>query len=165
MRAISARAGVDPALVRHFFGDKDGLFAAAMDVRKEVAEGMLSVLAGDPARIGHRLAASYLHMWEHPPTAAPLKAMVRSALTDDLAMTRLRQYLMTEVLGDAIAYLPRDDPELRLALAMSHLLGIAIARHIIEIPPLVACDISALVDSAAPVVEGLLLGELAQGTD
>ncbi len=157
VRAIAARADVDAALIAHFFGDKSGLFAAVTDLPDQVPGQLLDALA-PPDEAGARLAMLYLSWWEDPETAAPLLATARSALVHDEAMDRLRGLLLSEVLSEATPALGQDDPEMRVALAMSHLLGVAMARHVIRAPALVSPPLGELVAAIAPAIQGYLTG-------
>ncbi|QDB78738.1 TetR/AcrR family transcriptional regulator [Georgenia wutianyii] len=160
IRAIATDAGVDPALIRHFFGDKDTLFAVAVSDRTAIPERLAASLAGAPQEIGHRVTDSYLRMWDEPQTRRVLLALVRSTTTAERAADMVRDLLgahMHETTG-----ITAEDPRmLGVALAASHLLGVALARHVIRVPALATMDHAALVDQVAPAVQHYLGNVLA----
>lgn len=155
VRAIAARAGVDPGLIRHFFGDKESLFIATVGDRTLIPERMSSSYAGDPHQAGRRITENYLRMWDEPATRPLLLAVVRSASTSQLAVAMMRDMLGARI-SETTGLAP-DDPRMQsLALAASHLLGVAFARHVVQLPALVALDRDALVDLIAPTVQRYL---------
>ncbi|GAB2660779.1 TetR family transcriptional regulator [Gordonia jinhuaensis] len=161
MRAIAAQAGVDPALIRHFFTDKEGLFAAVVPGRSELPQLLLAALAGDPDDVGERLAEVYLAAWEDSETEPILRAMVRTAFTSERGAGLLREIIATRI-GAQIppGHVASDEPMLRLALAGSHLLGVASARRVAGIEALADADRSRIVAIVAPAIQHYLTGEL-----
>lgn len=155
MRAIAAAAGVDPGLIRHFFGDKQGLFSAAME-----APPILDCFTGPREEWGETLARTFLSLWEDPETAAPWRAMAASAFANDEALRRFREHAVAGVLRQGIPLLPPDNPGLRLSLAISHVIGTALARHVIQVPPLAAATLDELVALIGPTVQRYLTGPL-----
>jgi AcrR family transcriptional regulator len=154
MRMIAAAAGVDPALIRHFFGDKDTLFATVIADRTVIFQRLAASLPGNPSQVGTRVADAYLRLWEQPHTRSILMAIVRSATTSEKAAQMLR---------DALADTIRDhagEPDHRqaqlLALAGSQLLGLAVARHIVKVPAITQLAIDDLVAEVAPTIQRYL---------
>jgi AcrR family transcriptional regulator len=115
IRTIAGAAGVDPALIRHFFGDKDTLFTAVVADRTIIFERLAASLPGDPATLGHRVADTYLRLWEQPQTRPILMAIARSATTSDKAAKMLRDALARRIRADA-GYADTEQAR-RLALA------------------------------------------------
>ncbi|WP_226345490.1 TetR/AcrR family transcriptional regulator [Agilicoccus flavus] len=163
LRAIAGRAGVDPGLIRHFFGDKEGLFTASMEMPPEAPAAVLGVFAEPVDEWGERLTRAYLSLWEDPDTAGPLRATVVSAFANDQALDRLRLFIVSTVLEQARPHLPADEPDLRLATAMTHIIGIALGRYLLKAPPLVAADLDVLVALVGPTVQRYLTGPLPGG--
>lgn len=160
VRAIAAQAGADAALIRHFFGGKEGLFLAAMELPPDATGEVLAVFDAPAEEWGELLTRAYLSLWEDPDTAAPLRATLVSAFTNEQALQHFRAFLVATVLVPASRHLPPDDPELRLSLAMGHLIGVALARHLLVIPPIAAQDVDSLVSLVAPAVQRYLCGPL-----
>lgn len=155
VRAIAAAAGVDPGLVRHFFGDKEALFATAVADRMQVAPLLARAAAADPATVGRAMTEAYLSLWERPDTGPIVLALVRSATTSESAASMLR-----EMIGPRIADATGGDPELarRIALAASSLVGAALARYVVRVGPIADLTHDELVDRLAPVVQHHLTG-------
>lgn len=158
IRAIAADAGVDPALIRHFFGDKDTLFATTVADRTVIPQRLAGSLAGDPSSAGRRVADTYLRLWEDPETRLVLMALVRSATTSDRAASMLFEILGSRA-REQPGFEPPDDDRMRqVGLVASHLLGVAVARYILKLPPLTSIDRDALVDELAPTIQRYLDG-------
>lgn len=158
VRAIATAAGVDPALIRHFFDDKDTLFAAVVADRTTIPHRIAEALDGDPDGIGERVTDAYLRLWEDPDTRPVLMALVRSACTSEEKAALLRETLGTRV-RDRIggAGIERGDMT-RLGLAAAHLFGLATARHLMEFPPVATLDHHDLVAQVAPTIQRYLSG-------
>lgn len=165
MRTIAAAAGVDPALIRHFFGGKDELFAATVAFPADAAERMVEALNGDRDGLGERVVRLYLGLWEDPVTAAPLLTVFRSAVGSDRAAELLREFLSGQVLSRVAPAVGVDHARLRATLATSHLLGTAIARHVLRVPPLADMELEELIAVLAPAVHGHLTAPLALPPD
>lgn len=151
LRAIAHAAGVNVALIKHYFGGKEQLFAAAQEMPASVHQGVIDALHGATEGIGARLTRAYLELWEHEPTRTQLVTTVRSAVKGDEAMGLIRQ-MLEHALADDDATI---DPERRraLGLAMGHLLGVAILRHVTRMPSVVEIPLDELIDGVAPAVQ------------
>lgn len=158
MRAIASQAGVDPALIRHFFGDKEHLFAETMAARTAIPERMGAAIAGPPEGLGRRATDAYLRLWEDPDTRSILLGLVRSAMTSEYGV----QLLVETMAGRMPVDTPMPDvrnPKARsLGLAASHLFGVAVARHVLRLPVIADMPHDDLVDSLAPVIQRYLAG-------
>ncbi|WP_433379493.1 TetR family transcriptional regulator [Actinoplanes sp. CA-142083] len=158
LRVIAAAAGVDTGLIRHFFGSKDDLFDAALEMPPAVIERMTQALGGDPEHLGERLVDAYLRLWEDPASAEALLAIARSAISSDRAADRLQAVLGARFLAEIAPRLRQPDGAERAALAGSHLLGVAIARYVVRIGPLAAMDRAELIARCAPAIQRYLIG-------
>ncbi|MCP3822347.1 TetR family transcriptional regulator [Streptomyces sp. A3M-1-3] len=156
VRGIAKAAGVDPALVHHYFGTKDELFAAAIEVSFEPALLIPAVLGEGPEGIGERLARYFIGVWENPATRAPLLAVIRSALTHEAAAKVLRAFVLRRLLERVAADLKVPDPKFRAELAASHMIGIAILRYVIKVEPLASADPEDIVAMVAPTLQRYL---------
>ena len=99
IRGIAAAAGVDPALVLHYFGSKEGLFGAALELPVRPAEVFARGAAAGPDQLGATVVRTFLEAWEPPETRVRLLAMLRSAMTNETAMGMIRELLVREVFG------------------------------------------------------------------
>ncbi|GHB11255.1 TetR/AcrR family transcriptional regulator [Streptomyces chryseus] len=157
MRGIAKAAGVDAALVHHYFGTKDDVFAAAIEISFEPALVVPAVLGqGGTDGIGERLARYFIGVWENPATRAPLLAIVRSALTNETAAKVLRTFVLRRLLERVAAELDVPDPTFRAELAASHMVGIAILRYVVKTEPLASADPERIVAMVAPTLQRYL---------
>jgi AcrR family transcriptional regulator len=160
VRAIAASAGVNPALVIHYFGSKRDLFVASLRLPLQLRDHVAEVLRSDPDGLGERLVRLYLGLWRQPSSRGPLAAMVRSVFSDQEAADALGQFLSEQMVGPIVVNLGSDRPQLRIALVASHLVGLVIGRHILGIAALVEADTELLVACVAPVIQRYLTGSL-----
>ncbi|GGY31875.1 TetR family transcriptional regulator [Streptomyces tanashiensis] len=156
VRGIAKAAGVDPALVHHYFGTKDEVFAAAIEVSFEPAAVLPAILGGPREAIGERLARFFIGVWENPASRAPLLAIVRSALTHEAAAKVLRTFVLRRLLERIAAELDVPDPSFRAELAASHMIGIVILRYVIQVEPLASADPERIVEQVAPTLQRYL---------
>ncbi|MEV3984431.1 TetR family transcriptional regulator [Nonomuraea sp. NPDC049758] len=160
MRSIAAAAGVDVALLAHYFGNKDGLFAATLQLPDQAVQQIQRAFDGPVGELGERLARTYLSLWEDPGLAGALRATVASAFAHEGAREQLRALLTAALPEDVRSLLPGDDPDLRLVLAFNHLFGIALGRHLLGLPALADRDLPTLLAAVAPTVQHYLTGPL-----
>lgn len=161
LRAIANAAGVDPASIRHFFGDKEGLFVATIANRTAIATRLGEAFAGESDRLGARFAETYLGLWDDDETGPILRAMARTAFNSEHSAALLRDILSTRVTAGMTPDLAaQEEMPLRMLLAGAHLFGIAIARNLAHADPLVSLDRDRLVGIVAPVVQNFLTGPL-----
>jgi AcrR family transcriptional regulator len=158
IRAIAVQAGVDPALVMHFFGSKQQLFLAAIELTINPAQAIPALLEDGLDGLGERLTRFYLAMWEGPDTRDGVAGILRSAFSHEDAAALLRGFLGSEVFGRLIPSLDVEDAALRVELAGSHLIGIAIARYVVRVEPLASADPDAIVAAVGPTIQRYLTG-------
>ncbi|AVZ74547.1 TetR family transcriptional regulator [Streptomyces lunaelactis] len=156
VRGIARAAGVDPALVHHYFGTKDEVFAAAIEVSFEPALVIPAILGQGTDGIGERLARYFIGVWENPTTRGPLLAIIRSALTHEAAAKVLRGFVLRRLLERIAADLDVPDPKFRAELAASHMIGIAILRYVIRVEPLASADPEEIIKMVAPTLQRYL---------
>ncbi|ATW49840.1 TetR/AcrR family transcriptional regulator [Streptomyces xantholiticus] len=156
MRGIARAAGVDAALVHHYFGTKDDVFAAAIEVSFEPAMVIPQILGQGAAGIGERLARFLIGIWENPATRAPLLAIIRSALTHEAAAKVLRGFVLRHLLERVAGELDVPDPQFRAELAASHMVGIVILRYVIRVEPMASADPEEIIRIVAPTLQRYL---------
>jgi AcrR family transcriptional regulator len=153
IRSIAARAGVDPALVHHYFGTKEQLFLAALDIPFVPSEVAAQIVAGPIDTVGERAVRTFLLTWGDPVKRAPILALLRSAMTHDVAAALLRQFASRVMLARVVEGLDIADREIRVEAAVSHLLGIAIMRYVVKIEPIASASDEELVALVGPVIQ------------
>lgn len=158
IRDIAASAGVDPALVRHYFGSKERLFVEALQFPADPAEFVPRLLAPGPDGLGERLASFFIEAWDAP-DGKPFLALLRSVTANEQAAEMLRQFITREVLGRIAKSLSVDRPEMRAALAGSHLIGLAFVRYVVKLEPIASVDRAELARMVGPAIQGYLTGD------
>ena len=159
VRAIAAAAGVDAALVHHYFGTKEDLFLAALQAPLDPRQVLLPVASGGLPGAGERLIRTFLSVWDDEATRLPLLTLVRSVF-DPEARNLVRDGFMRMVLAPIAAGLGVDQPERRMTLVASQLMGIVIVRYVVAVEPLASASPEELVTTYAPVLQGYLEGPL-----
>jgi AcrR family transcriptional regulator len=151
VRAVAARAGVNPALVHHYFETKDQLFLAALRLPLHPAEVVSALLAVGPrAEFPQRFVRFFVHAWRDPVTGRQLQAVLRSAVSTEQGAAIVRS-LAQDVLLSRIAT-ALGVSQLRVATAVTHLLGLMVGSTIIGIEPLASASEDELVALVAPVI-------------
>ncbi|UNO40580.1 TetR family transcriptional regulator [Streptomyces sp. MST-110588] len=159
VRAIAKAAAVDPALVHHYFGTKEQVFAAAIEMTLAPALSLPEAVAGSPEAAGERMARFVFGFWEDPATRQPLLAVLRSALTNETAAGVLRDLIRRRLLERVAGGLDVPDPALRAQLAAGHLIGIAMLRYVVKMDPIASADIEDVIASVAPALQRYLTEE------
>ncbi|MFF0107521.1 TetR/AcrR family transcriptional regulator [Streptomyces hirsutus] len=159
VRGIAKSAGVDSALVHHYFGTKEQVFEAAVEVAfAPVLKGRQAVLDAPLEEVGERMTRMILGLWENPVTRTPLLAIIRSAVNNETAAGVFRRLVAGQLLRRIAGRLDLPDAELRAELAAAQLVGIAMVRYVIKVEPLASADVEQIVERVAPVVQGHLTG-------
>jgi AcrR family transcriptional regulator len=159
MRAVASAAGVDPALVHHYFGTKDDLFLAALQVRVDPRVAMLPVIEGGVEGAGERLMRVFLSVWDDEESRLPLLALFRG-IVEPSGQQLVRDGFVRMVLGPVGAALEIDEPERRMTLVASQLVGIVVLRYLVLVEPLVSMPADDLIATFAPTLQRYLSGPL-----
>ncbi|MBE2315394.1 TetR family transcriptional regulator [Solirubrobacter sp. CPCC 204708] len=162
VRSIAAAAGVDPALVHHYFGTKGELFAAAMELPLDPGAAVPALLEPGIDGLGERLVRFFLGVWDEPAARQRVQAVLRSALTEEAAAALLRDFVTTQVLGRVAAALGTPDGELRASLVGSQLVGLGLLRYLVRVEPLASADEDTVVAAVAPTIQRYLTGDMHQ---
>ncbi|MFD4293838.1 TetR family transcriptional regulator [Rhodococcus sp. NPDC058532] len=160
VRSIAADAGVDPALVHHYFGTKRALFLAAIAIPADPAMVLAGVADAPVEEIGERFLRAVVGVWESPHREGLLAAF-RSAITGEsvgLVRSFLTEVVLTEI-GHRV-----DDPvgsaDLRASLVASQMAGLMVTRYILELEPLATLPPDRVVHLVAPTLQRYLTGDL-----
>jgi len=169
IRGIAADAGVDPALVHHFYGTKESLFAAAMRLPLnpgDVVDAVLKAAPDDQGPVlGEHLMRTLLGIWDVAEIRAAFLGMLRSSLTSEQATSMLREFV-TSVILSRIAEVAQQaapgggDAEYRAALVASQVLGLALTRYELELDPLKQASTDDLAAAIGPTLDRYLSGEI-----
>lgn len=157
VRSIAAAAEVDPAMVFYFFGTKQGLFAAAVDLSGALPAAIEAIFDGDFATIGERIVRTLLANLDGS-DRTPLVTLTRSAPTDARSEALLREFIDREITGRLAALLGTPDAALRAGMVDVQILGLAVARYIVRLEPIASASVDDLVASFGPIVQRCLTG-------
>jgi AcrR family transcriptional regulator len=160
LRAIAADAGVDAALVVHFFGTKAGLLSAAIEWPIDPEVELPRLLADGRRHAGRHLIELFVRIWDEEGTRNPILTLLRAAMTEPRAAELLRVHLLEHLYFPLIERLGSDRPELRAELAASQLLGLGMGRYVLRFEPLASAESDDLVDLLAPALQRYLTGKL-----
>ena len=164
VRAIAADAGVDPALVLHYFGSKQALFVAAMEFPIDPAEVVPRLLAPGVDGLGQRVIRMILGVMDELGPDNPLLGLLRSATGHPPAARMMREFLgeaiLDRVAATVAAEIDADRPRFRAELCASQIVGIMITRQILALPELAAADVDTLAAAYGPTLQRYLTGSL-----
>jgi AcrR family transcriptional regulator len=164
IRSIAAEAGVDPALVLHFFGSKQRLFLEVVELPFEPAAVLPGLLAGDRRKVGERLARLFLAALDDEDARNRWTSMIRAAASEPAAAEVLREILTRRVFAPIAETLGVEDAHLRATLVGSQLVGVVMARHIVRVEPIASLPTDELVQAIAPTLQRYLTGPLGSKT-
>ncbi|MFW3170638.1 TetR family transcriptional regulator [Geodermatophilus sp. CPCC 206100] len=162
IRGIATAAGVDPALVHHYFGTKDKLFLAAVEAPADPDDFLPEVLAAAPDDLGAAVVGMVLRIWDGPARPAIL-ALVRSAVNHEWSARLLREFLLAKVVRRVVGSLemPVAEREARGALVASQVMGLVMARYVLRLEPLASASREDVVAAVGPTVQRYLTGDVA----
>lgn len=155
VRDIGELAGIDPSMIIRYFGGKDALFAhvATPDLRLPD----LSVI--DPARAGEVLVRHFLELWEGGEAGGGLPVLLRSAASNHEAAERLHDVFRTQVFPVIARAGPPETASMRAGLVVTQLLGLALTRYVLRLPPVVALPVDIIVQTVGETVQRYATGE------
>ena len=159
MRGIARVAGVDPALLHHYFGSKDRLFLAVLDFPIDPRTVVEQIVAGERSEVGERIARFALTLWEDQGVRERLLAVLRGAAGSPEVAAMLRGFVVGELVGRIAAGLAVPQPELRVELVISQVIGLAMARYVIAVEPIASATADELVPLLAPTIQRYLVGD------
>ncbi len=150
IRAIAADANIDPSMVMRYFGNKDRLFAAAADFDLAIPD--LSDAEHD--KLGERMVAHFMDRWERDEA---LVVLLRSSATNPDAAQRMQAMFAGQLLP-AIAKINPVDSQRRAGLIGTQMLGLALCRYVLQLPPVVAMSHEETIQWLGPTIQRYLMG-------
>jgi len=154
-RRIAAAAGVDPALVVHFYGAKDDLFRQVMALPPAIEEALEGIGQGPRETAGRRLAELIIGALENPASRTVVLGRIRCATTHPDAADLVRETVTRDV-SRLTSALSDDRPDTRAVLVGAHIVGIALARYVVLVEPLASMSPPDVVAIVAPTFQHLL---------
>lgn len=149
VRDVAERAHIDPAMVIRYFGSKDGLFARAASIDLELP----SPEAVDPNDIGQRLIEHFLEIWEGAGSKQGMAVLLRSAASNSFAAGKMREAFLAQVMPFIAAVGDRASAPRRAGLVSSQLLGLAVCRYVLRLPPVVALSRQEIIAALGPTLQ------------
>jgi AcrR family transcriptional regulator len=184
IRAIAAEAGVDPALVHHYFGTKEALFAAAMQLPVVPSEVLTAALAplttstvdpaargapGAPTGLGELMVRTALALWETPGLRETFLGLIRSAVASEQVAVMLREFVAESILGTVARVaglgapgsgMSQAEVEYRIGMVATQMLGLAMSRLVLGFPAVANASVDDLAATIGPTVERYLTGDI-----
>lgn len=165
LRQVGREAGVDPAMVHHFFRDKDELFALSVELPADPADVLAGVTSLDPRQRAEEIVRSVLRLWESP-AQHRLVAFIRGTLGSRTKTAMLREMVSRTILSRITAGLPGTPQQLALRgdLVASQMVGLMLTRYVVRLEPLASATPEEVIRHVAPTIERYLLGEAGDAT-
>jgi AcrR family transcriptional regulator len=160
MRAIAAEAGVDAALVVHFFGNKATLLGEAVDWPFDPEVEMPRLLVDGRHHVGERLVALVVRTWDREGGRNPILTLIRAATIEPKAAEMLGEFVRNRLFAPLMERLGSDQRELRTTLAASQLVGLGLARHVLRVEPVASAKPEDVIAWYAPTLQRYLTGKL-----
>ncbi len=158
MRAVARAAGVDPALIHHYFEGKEGLFLAALEVPFDPRPELARVLVGPREEMGAKLVGLVLWLWDDPERQELFLTLLRSSFTTAEGTALIKDGVLRTVLSEVAARVPMDDPATQLPLVATQTGGLILARYLLRLEPIASMPAPELVAIYGPIVQGFLDG-------
>ena len=156
LRGIATDPKVDPALLIHYFGTKEGLFTAATGLPTGLSE-LFGGQQGQTLRdFAESLVRSYLGFVDSDQSRNAILALVRSAVSNEKAAGMLREFLAAELLPVIASRTGHENAPLRAGLVAAQLMGVAMLRHVVRLDPVARATPDEIVALVAPVIEHYL---------
>lgn len=161
LRQVARTAGVDPAMIHHFFRGKDELFALSVELPAD-PEQMLAGMAGsDPGERAELIVRTVLRMWESP--AQPgLLAFLRGTIGSRAKTALLRDMVARRIISRIMAGVPGTPQEVAVRgnLVATQMVGLVMVRYVVRLEPLASLSAEEVVRLTAPNVQRYLTGLL-----
>ena len=147
VRQIAAAANTDASLVIRYFKNKDELFSLVAEPELHLPD-----ISGVD-RLGEKLVSHFLDLWEGEKAGAGLAILLRSAASNDYAADRLRRVFAEQVLPVITAAGPEENAMFRAGLVSAQLLGLALTRYVLNLPPVVAMDRQFIIENVGETIQ------------
>jgi AcrR family transcriptional regulator len=160
VRSIAAKAGVDAAMVNHWFGSKENLFAkAVLQVPIDPTALVERLRDGPPELTGERIVRTFLAVWDAT-GGGPFAALVRSVTSHEGVAMALRDFFLHNLFGKVTENLAPDQADLRATLCASQIIGMGMVRYVVRFEPMASADADTVVAAVAPNLQRYLTGDI-----
>ncbi|MDQ6895782.1 MAG: TetR family transcriptional regulator [Actinomycetota bacterium] len=158
LRAVARNAGVDAALIHHYFDGKADLFAQAVVLtRVDPRIVIAGVLDGPLETLGDRIVRTFLAVWDDPDNGERLVAMLRAAQTNEDVAAVMRRVLVQDIVGQVTRRTGVSDAHLRGGMAATQLVGMATSRYLLRLSPVVDASHDDLARWIGPTLQRYLV--------
>jgi len=158
VRAIAARAGVDAAMVNHWFGGKQGLFAAITHLPFDPVELIETIVHGDRETLAERIIRNFVPIWDS--AEGGFAAVMLSVASQETAAAIMGQFFTKAVFGRITEVIGVDRSEWRAVLCGTQILGLGVVRYVLKLEPLASADVDTIVGLVAPNLQRYLTGDI-----
>ena len=156
VRDIGARASIDPAMVMRYFGSKDELFARATAFDLQLPD----LTKAKANELGKALIAHFLELWEGSLSTGGLTILLRASASNEDAAAKMRAIFGGQVMPMLAKVMATAELPVRAGLVSSHLLGLALCRYVLKVPPVVAMEPEQIIRSVGPTLQRYISGRL-----
>lgn len=158
VRGIAARAGVDAAMVNHWFGGKQGLFAAIVELPFQPEEMIGRVMKGDLETLGERIVRNFVTLWDTH--EGRFSTLILSVASQELAAQMMAEFFAGTIFRGIAEAVGKKDAGMRAALCGSQVVGLGVIRYVVRFEPLASADVETLVKLVAPTLQRYLTGDV-----
>jgi AcrR family transcriptional regulator len=160
MRGIAKTAGVDPSLMYHYFGSKDDVLLASLDVPFDPREVIPALTREGVEGLGSRIAARFLAIWDDPTNQSRLVTVVRASMSSTAAQDLLTNGLARMILGPIREVVAPSEAAIRTSYVASQLLGLAVTRYVLRLEPLASAPSEVVMAAIGPTLQRYLDGDI-----
>lgn len=158
VRGIAARAGVDAAMVNHWFGGKQGLFAATVELPFDPEDLVDTVISGDMDTLAERIVRTFVTLWDTH--EGRFEALMLSVASQDMAGRMMADFFAGTLFDRIARRTGGDRPDLRAVLCGTQIVGLGVIRYVLKLEPVASADVATLVETVAPTLQRYLTGKL-----
>ncbi|MCV7168194.1 TetR/AcrR family transcriptional regulator [Mycobacterium stomatepiae] len=160
IRAVAREADVDPALVYHYFGSKEGLLDAATNPPQKFLDNVAKVWTTPVDQLGAALISVLLDAWAANEVAPTLRAIVQTAAHEPATREKLRRIVEGSLMGVSHLGVDERDRLIRSGLVSSQMMGFALMRYVWKIEPVASMTDDEVVAAVAPNLQHYVNGDL-----
>ena len=163
LRAVARAADVDPALVYHYFGSKEGLLDAATNPPQKWLESVAKVWTTPIDQLGAALITLLLASWADDEIGPTLRAILQTAAHEPSTREKLRRIVEGSLMGVSELGSDEHDRLVRRGLIASQMMGFALMRYVWKIEPIASMTDDEAIAAIAPNLQRYVTGDLAAG--
>jgi len=160
IRAIARSADVDPALVYHYFGSKEGLLDAATNPPQKWLERIAEVWTTPIQQLGNALITLLLASWADDEIGPTLRAILQTAAHEPTTREKLRRVVEGSLMGVSELGSDERDRLTRSGLISSQMMGFALMRYVWKIEPIASMSDDEAIVAIAPNLQHYVNGDL-----